>query len=184
MSPLDRQESLSNQAAIWPGIAAGTWGIIGFAFLVARALLGMSPEIREMLATPLNAWHQIGLVVIVLVFGLAKGYFIFRRRFCRSYASRIGELSLPPVKLLYAVLAPLYCLNLIGAERRQLIRGYAIVTGIVLMIISVKFIPTPWRGMILMGVAAALTWAALEIAYQGFKELVLPGRIERPQPAR
>ncbi len=171
MSQLDCQDSLSDGAAYWPGIAAGTWGILGFTVLVARALLGMSPEIGDMLATPLNAWHQIGLVVIVLVFGLGKGYFIFRQRFCPSYVSRIGELSLPPVKLLNAVLAPLYCLNLIGAERRQLVRGYAIVTGIILMIISVKIVPSPWRGMILTGVALALTWAALEIAYHGFKKL-------------
>lgn len=174
MSQLDRQDSLSNRTANWLGIAAGAWGILGFTVLVARALLGMSPEIENMLATPLNAWQQIGLVVIVLVFGLVKGYFIFRQRFCRSYASRIGELSLQPVKLLYAVLAPLYCLNLIGAERRQLVRGYAIIAGIILMIVSVKFVPAPWRGMILTGVAVALTWAALEIAYQGFKKLFVP----------
>jgi len=179
MLQLDSRDSLSNRAANLSGIAAGVWGILGFSVLVGNALRGMSAEIEYILATPLTAWQTVGFVLIVLVFGLAKGYFIFRQRFCRSYASRIGELIRPPVKLLYAVLAPLYCLNMIGAERRQLVRGYALVAGIILMIISVKFVPFPWRGMILTGVAVALTWAALEIAYRGFKDLLSLNRTDR-----
>ena len=161
MSPLDRSETDSNRATSRIGFVAGLWGILGFVLLVTRALISLSSEIVDVLAAPLVAWQWITFGTIVLAIGGLKGYFIFQLRFCPSYASRVGELNRPNVNLLHAVLAPLYCLNLIGAEKRERTRGILTVLAIFSMIVTARFVPFPWRGMILLGVVTALSWAAI-----------------------
>jgi hypothetical protein len=56
------------------------------------------------------------------------------------------------------VLAPLYALGLLGADRGTRLRAYVSVFLIVLAVLIVRACSEPWRGIIDGAVAAALAW--------------------------
>ncbi len=171
MPSADPTDVISGNGTNWLGLFAGSWAVIGFSLIIGRAVLGMSPSIHETLLTPLSGMQLATYGAATVVFGVIKGYFVFHERFCPRYASRIHDLCQAPTHFFYAVLAPLFCLSLIGTDRAGLLRGYVLVTGIAAMVVSTKLLPFPLRGMLITGVAMALTWAALEIIYYGALEL-------------
>ncbi len=58
--------------------------------------------------------------------------------------------------MLYGVLASLYCMGLIGAPLSRMVRMWLVVAIVVVLIISVRTLSHPWRGIILTGVVVAL----------------------------
>jgi len=176
MTQPDRIDVAVPLAASPTGLLAGLWGVAGFVLIVVRALVAMTAGINATLMTPLSGLQLLTYAASTILFGVVKGYFVFHQRFCPRYVSRIGELCRSRPGVLPAVLAPLYCFSLLGAEPRRLAQGYALIGAISLMIVSTKLLPFPWRGMILTGVAAALAWSVLEVGYQGLREVILAGR--------
>ena len=173
MPPADLTDVTDESKINWLGVFAVAWAVVGFVVLIGRALLGMSTRIHDTLSTPLSGLQLAMFGGSTIIFGVAKGYYVFHERFCPRYAARIRALCQTPNNLPHTVLAPLFCLSLLGTDRRNLIRGYLLIAAIAAMVFSTRLMPNPWRGMILTGVAVALSWAAIEIIYRGARELVL-----------
>ena len=77
-------------------------------------------------------------------------------------------------------LAPVFCMGLIHATRRLLISSWILAVAVIVIIIAVRALPPPWRGIVDLGVAVALTWGVAALWY--FFALGLRGT-ELPVPA-
>jgi hypothetical protein len=53
---------------------------------------------------------------------------------------------------------------LVYANRRRLIVSWMVVAGIVTLVLLVRLLPQPWRGVVDAGVALALAYGAVAIA--------------------
>jgi hypothetical protein len=56
-------------------------------------------------------------------------------------------------------------MGLFGATRRRLIVSWCLYAGLVVVIVSVRQVPQPWRGVIDAGVVAGLALGVLAVLY-------------------
>lgn len=152
---------------------AAYWGLGGFLLLILQALFRFYPTIMETVTGPHSAGHWLGVSLSVVLFGLGKGYFVLQRRFAPRFTTRVRELATAPTRMRDGLLAPFYCLNLVGAEKKALMRGYLLVGAIVLMIVAAKQLPDSWYGPVIVGVAVALAWGAVAVAIQAISSMSL-----------
>jgi len=134
------------------------WGILGVALLLAWALVRLIPlALHPILEGQLTAVQITLLIGWTLFMAFAEGYRGFQQGFSPRVVAR--ALSLSDEQRWHRVLsAPLICMGLIDAPRRRKIVSWCLLIGITLLVIIVKTLPQPWRGMIDFGVVVGLSW--------------------------
>jgi len=152
------------------GVIAALWGFAGVCLLLGSAVWRLS---GIMLAMPLNsfAWyHWLALTVCLLFMGGAEGYRGFQQNLSPRTAARIRYLKnhVTPLRLL---LAPLFCMGFFHAQRRRQIITISLSSGIVLLILLVRLLEQPWRGIVDAGVVLGLGWGLVSLALFTFKAL-------------
>jgi hypothetical protein len=146
------------------GAAAAAWGIAGVFLIIGRAVARLAPMALDGLATTgLSVWNWIALAGWVAFMGYFEGYKGFQRAFSPRVVARALHLAKNP-RPLHALLAPLYVMGLIHASRRRLITSWTLVTVMVGLVIGVRVIAQPWRGLIDVGVIFGLVWGLVAIA--------------------
>lgn len=110
----------------------------------------------------LTTLQWVVLVIWVLFMLVAEGYRGFQKKFSPRTAARIKHLRDHP-KALHVILAPLFCMGYFHALRKTRIIAFALTFGIVLLVIMVKFVPQPWRGIIDAGVVLGLTYGIISL---------------------
>ncbi|HUF10058.1 MAG TPA: hypothetical protein VMO47_12100 [Rhodothermales bacterium] len=153
------------------GLAAAYWGLSGFILLILQALVRFYPIVGETVLGASSPREVITLSASVLLFGVGKGYYLLHRRFAPKFARRVTELAATRTQSLHRILAPLYCLQLVGAQKSELIRGYGLTFAIVLMIVGAKRLPDSLYGPVIVGVALALLIGAVTTGVQSVKAL-------------
>lgn len=139
------------------GNLAAAWGIAGVSLLLGSAIARLSAVAWQAVNGPLQARHWIGLGASVIVMGVVEGYYAFQRQFSPRVAARARHLASHPTPV-RTVLAPLFCMGFFGAPRRRRIASAVITAAIVVLVVLVKRIDQPWRGIIDAGVVIALAW--------------------------
>lgn len=153
------------------GTVAAAWGIAGFIFLLIRGVQRIAPQVVEASGTDLEPVHWAAAALSILVFGVGEGYVAIQKHYMPRLLARAADLRRNP-RLVYAVLAPLYCMGLIGWDLKTTIRGWAMVAAIIVMVIIVRRIASPWQEIILAGVVVALAWAAVAVTIAGIHTLL------------
>jgi len=153
------------------GLAAAYWGLSGFILLLLQALVRFYPIVGETVLGASSPREVITISASVLLFGVGKGYFLLHRRFAPKFARRVTELAATRTPALHRILAPLYCLQLVGAQKSELIRGYGLTVAIVLMIVAAKRLPDSLYGPVIVGVALALLIGAVTTGVQSVKAI-------------
>jgi len=148
------------------------WGVLGVLGLVARAIVRLAPLAIEpiemgMLSLPLWALY-IGWI---LFNAYAEGYRGFQRSFSPRVVARAVHLGHNP-RVLHVALAPLFCMGLFHAKRRRLIAAWSLLIGIVMLIVLIRLIPQPWRGIVDAGVVVGLVWGELSIIVIAYQALI------------
>jgi hypothetical protein len=92
----------------------------------------------------------------VLVFTWFEGYRALHRRFVPAVVNRAFEVAGRSRGVLGFLAAPLRSLSLLDAGRRELVRAWVSVALIVLAVLVVRALPSPWRGIVDAGVSSAL----------------------------
>lgn len=133
--------------ALWAVLAIAATFVDGIVRLGMRAYAEMSPGIS------VGQWIAFALLTLMMTY--VEGYRALQRRFVPSVVSRACAASSEP---LWAVLAPLYAVSLVGAPPRTIARSFLGITMIVLCVVLVRQLPSPWRGIIDGAVACALSW--------------------------
>ena len=153
------------------GLVSALWGLLGVSVLLGSAVVRLAPWALDALRMDL-AWHHWSLMLVCVVFmGYSEGYKGFQRGFSPLVAARARYLREHPT-LVRTVAAPLFCMGFFHAQRRRLIISHSLTLGIIVLILLIKLLPQPWRGIVDAGVVVGLAWglvALLIFAVQGLR---------------
>jgi len=145
------------------GLLAAAWGILGVAALLSNALERLAPMAGEALSGgQFGAAHWVALAACVGFMGFFEGYRAFQRGFCPRVVSRALHLAAHP-RPLHVLLAPLYCMGLVHASRRRLTVSWSLTLGIVCLVVAVRMLAQPWRGIVDAGVVVGLGWGLVSL---------------------
>jgi hypothetical protein len=177
-SPIDDGATPIRQKS-WLFYLVFLWGVLGVLALFVRALLRLTPMAWQPIADgSLSALH-IGIYASWVVFNAyGEGYRAFQRSFCPRVVARAYHLAEHPT-LLYALLAPAYCLSLFHANARGLRLAWTMLAVITLLVWLLRITPQPWRGIVDGGVVVALAWGAIAMLV-----LLVRALVAAPAPAR
>src|SRR5688500_5512472 len=108
-------------------VAIAAWGALGFAALLVKALVQLTPlalvPLREY---TLDALHIAVYVAWVAWMAWTEGYKTFQQVVAPRVAARALHLARNP-RPLHVALAPFYCMALFHATRRRMIVAWAVV---------------------------------------------------------
>jgi hypothetical protein len=177
-SLVDRVETPS----LW-GWVALAWGVLGFFMLLVNALYRLTPIAWEAVDGGLLVWWQwIVLAGWVLVMAYAEGYKGFQKRFSPRFAARAMYLAEAP-SVGRALLAPFFCMGLFHAKRRVIFAAWGVTVGVIILVIAVRQLAQPWRGIVDAGVVVGLAWgliACVGYVIQAVRRQPLPSGPEVP----
>jgi hypothetical protein len=115
-------------------------------------------------------YHWIGLVLIVFFMAYAEGYRAFQLAFSPRVAARARYLRDHP-NMLHTLLAPLFCMAYFHAPRRRQVTSISVTAGIIILVILVRLLAQPWRGIIDGGVVVGLAWGLISLVIFGYQAL-------------
>lgn len=160
--------------------AAATWGVLGFSALLVKALYQLTPLALQPIREHTLSALQIALYVSWVAFmAYSEGYKGFQRQMAPRVAARSMYLARDP-RPLWVALAPLFCMGLFHATRRRLIVSWTIFIGVVALVVAVRFLPQPWRGMVDGGVVVGLAWGLIATLWHFIR--VLSGQLPLVPP--
>ena len=137
------------------GLGGAIWGVLGVVALLAYSLFRLWPCAVGTFEVPLTWYHWAALVVYVVFMAYSEGYRGFQQAFSPRVVARAKYLSQNP-RPLHVALAPLFCMGYFYATRRRLIVVYVLTIFIVLLIVLIRLLDQPWRGIIDAGVLVGL----------------------------
>ncbi len=171
------------------GQFGAAWGLLGVVILLSRSLVPLAIEANRALSSGLD-WGQWTFVLLWVPFmAWSEGYRGFHTRFAPRTAARAAWLAEHPTPL-RVLLAPLFCLAFMHVRRSTLVARVILITAIIGLIVSVRLLPAPWRGLVDAGVVVGLGCGALSVVWFGVQalrgnppeyDLALPGT---PSPRR
>jgi hypothetical protein len=165
MESIDAARPQTNQTPTAAGLLAAAWGVFGIAAMLAQALSRLIPIAWEPLRDGQLTAAQGALYAAWVIFtAYSEGYRGFQKSFSPNCAARAMSLARSPT-VLRAILAPAYLMSLFAAPRRRLISSWLLVIGITILVILVRALPQPWRGIIDGGVVVGLGWGLASLLY-------------------
>ncbi len=144
------------------GIIGSLWGIIGVLLLLTSATFRLAPLAIEAFSHPFQMIHWSGLVVVVVGMAYLEGYKGFQKGFSPRVAARARYLRSHP-HIVHTILAPLFCMGYFHATKRRKITSISVTLAIILLIVLVRFLSQPWRGIIDAGVVVGLAWGIVSL---------------------
>ncbi len=150
------------------GAFAAFWGIGGLTLLLSSAVYRLTPWAIELFSYELHWQHWLALAVNVFFMAYSEGYRGFQQGFSPRVAARAKYLRDNPNPL-HTVLAPLFCMGFLHATRKRKIISTALTLGIIILIVLVRMLSQPWRGIVDFGVVLGLTWGIVSMLIFAFK---------------
>ncbi len=147
-----------------PGIIGAIWGFSGTFTLIVFAVWRLTPVAVESLNYSFTPIQWLALIINILYMTYAEGYKGFQLAFAPRVAARSLYLAENPTPL-RIILAPLFVAGYFHATRHRLITSYALTTMIICLIILVRFLEQPWRGIVDAGVVIGLIWGLIAMMY-------------------
>ena len=144
--------------------APAAWGLVGVLALLGQAIYKLTPYALELRDQSLDALELGSLIAWVAINAYSEGYRGFHKAFAPRVVARAKCLDADP-RPLHVALAPLYCMGMIYATKKRLIVSWVLALGIVAIVIFVRQLAQPWRGIIDAGVVIGLGIGVLSILY-------------------
>ncbi len=144
------------------GKLGAVWGITGVSLLLGRAICRLAPLALNAFLSDFYWYHWSSLSLIVLFMAYAEGYRGFQQRFSPRVAARARYLKEHP-KTLHVLLAPFFCMGYFHATKRRKVTSISLTVGIVILVLLVRLLPQPWRGIIDAGVVLGLVWGLVSL---------------------
>lgn len=153
------------------GWLGATWASVGISLLLGQALVRLAPMAIQAINGGLKLWHWPILLVWVAIMAVSEGYRGFQQNFSPRFAARAQWLLHHPRPLAVA-LAPLFCMGFFGSTRKRKIVSTCLTLGVVALVVLVRMMPQPWRGIIDAGVVVGLGWGLVSLWACLFQTLV------------
>jgi hypothetical protein len=168
----------------WIRCFAAAWGVLGVLALLGQAIWRLTPMALEPILDRTLSTSQTALYVGWVGFSLYfEGYRAFQRRFSPRVVARVLHLMREPQPLRVA-LAPAFCMAFFHASRRTLVVAWATLVMVLGFVLTLRYVPQPWRGIVDGGVVLALAWGAVAILVyfvRGLAGAVMPVSAELPE---
>lgn len=150
------------------GAFGAFWGLFGVILLLTSATFRLTPLAIDAFSYQFSWHHWAALLVIVLGMAYAEGYRGFQKGFSPRVAARARYLRDHPL-LFHAIFAPFFCMGYYHATKRRKIVSISLTLGIIMLIVLVRFVEQPWRGIIDAGVVVGLAWGIVSLLlFSGF----------------
>lgn len=147
------------------------WAFGGVLFILLRALFRLSQYAWEPVAQgQLQTSHVLLCVLWCLLNAYLEGYRGFQKRFVPRVLARTHYLLQAPT-LLRVLLAPLFVMGFFHAKTRALLSAWILSCGIASLVLIVRLLPQPWRGLIDAGVVVGLGWGTIALFLGGLSLL-------------
>lgn len=147
-------------------LGVALWGVGGVLLLLGQALARLIPIALEPLQQgTLSAPQWVVLLSWVLVSAYSEGYRGFQKGFAPRVVGRAFELAASP-RPLFVLLAPAYCMTYFAAPRARMITSWCVTSAIVGLVVAVRQLDQPWRGIIDGGVVVGLGWGVVAIVLE------------------
>jgi hypothetical protein len=147
------------------------WAVIGISLIFAYAIFRLTPHFTEALNAGFSFGNWITLLLWCVFMLLSEGYFGFQKQFSPRFAARALYLFNNP-RPSHLLLAPIFCAGFINTTKRRKLSIWILSFGILLLVIGVKYIAQPWRGIIDIGVILGLLYGLVTIYYLTIKTMV------------
>lgn len=162
------------------------WGLAGVTLLLGAAVYRLTPWAVDAFSYSLTLSQWVLLVGFSLFMLVGEGYRGFQKNFSPRVVARARHLAGHPTPV-RVLLAPLFLMGFFGATRRRKVTSWSLTTGIVLLVLGVRRLAQPWRGIIDLGVVLGLAWGLVALfgfAYQAFsrREFSFPADLEPTEP--
>jgi hypothetical protein len=144
------------------GIVGALWGLAGVSMLLGSAVYRLAPIALEGLRLELQWQHWLFLLFVLGFMAYAEGYRAFQQGFSPRVAARARYLADRP-NLVHTIFAPLFCMAYFHAPRRRMITSLSVTAGIIVLIILVRLLSQPWRGIVDAGVVVGLAWGLVAL---------------------
>jgi len=138
---------------------------LGVALVLIQALLRLIPVALQPIFEGLSGFQWVALSLWVAFCAYSEGYRAFQLRWVPRVVARAFHLGQHP-RPLHVVLAPFFCMGLLHATRRRLIISWSVVLLITLVVVLVRRLAQPWRGIIDGGVVVGLGWGLVALLVQ------------------
>ena len=144
------------------GMLGAIWGIAGVSTLLGWAIYRLTPLALDGLSQDLTWYHWAALVAWVAFMAFGEGYRGFQKAFSPRVAARARYLMHHP-RPLHVLLGPVFCMGFIHATRRRKIVSSAVTGGVIFLVLIVRLLPQPWRGIVDLGVVVGLSWGLIAL---------------------
>lgn len=138
------------------------WGVLGPMALLSTGVWRVLPHAIEPWLTPgsLSALHIALFAASVGSNAWTEGYRAFQKMIAPRVLARAQWLTDNPERV-HPLLAPIFVAGFFAMQKRAIIVRYVFLVVIICVIIGMKFMPQPWRGIIDAGVAVGLGWGVI-----------------------
>ncbi len=176
------------------GWVGALWGFCGVFALIGSACWRLGQIGVEALngTYELFWYHWAFLVPWVLFMVMSEGYRGFQQAFSPRVVARAKYVIHHP-SVARVLLAPIFCMGFFHATKKRKIVAVCLTTGILVLVLLVRLLPQPWRGLVDVGVVLGLGWGL--VAMLVFAVQALTGEFDvspetpddplpRPKPAK
>ena len=146
------------------GTVSALWGIAGVTLLLGSAVYRLTPLAIDAFSYRFLWYHGVTLAVIIAIMAYAEGYHGFQQGFSPRVAARARYLRDHPLPIL-AILAPFFCMGYFHATKKRKITSISLTAGIVVLVLLVRLVSQPWRGIIDAGVVIGLIWGIVSLLF-------------------
>lgn len=160
--------------------AGALWGVAGVLALLGSAVYRLSFPARDAFSHDLSGYHWFSFALIAFFMAYAEGFRAFQQGFSPRVAARAGYLRDNP-RLVHVIFAPLFCMGFFHATRRRQVTSISVTVGIVLLVLMVRLLPQPWRGIIDAGVIIGLAWGFVSLFIFSIKAFTSAGFNHSPE---
>ena len=144
------------------GKVGALWGIAGLSLLFGNALFRLYFYAQALCGMEFEWFHWVALAASLLFMGYAEGYKGFHLKFSPRVAARALYLKNNPT-VIRVLFAPFFCMGYFHADRKRKIISYCLTIMVIGLIVWVKTLEQPWRGIVDAGVVLGLGWGLVSV---------------------
>ena len=142
------------------GALGVVWGTFGFVSLLGCAVYRLTPYAVESFQMSLTPLQWAAMAASILFMGYTEGYKTFQKKYSPRAAARLKHLFDHP-RVVHVLLAPFFIMCFFYTTRKRKIVSYSVTFGIILLVVMVRKMDQPWRGIVDAGVVLGLSWGIL-----------------------
>lgn len=150
------------------GMIGALWGVSGVLLLLGSAVYRLGPLAVDAFSYDFLWYHWTCLLCVVFFMAYAEGYVGFQQRFSPRVAARARYLMTYP-RPAFILFAPLFCMGYFHATKRRKITSISLTAAIIALVLLVRLLAQPWRGIIDAGVVVGLAWGIISLSLFGIQ---------------